>query len=69
MDDQNRIWFVETYPKPNSLVGFDPKTGSYFSQDPVPSGAGSVRNMVFDARTNTLWFGTDSNTLGRARLP
>lgn len=69
VDDEDRIWFVETGPKPNILVGFDSKTGSYFSQDPIPSGAGSVRNMVFDATTNALWFGTDSNYLGRARLP
>lgn len=69
VDDEDRIWFVETGPKPNILVGFDPRTASYFSQDPIPSGAGTVRHMVFDAKTNSLWFGTDSNYLGRARLP
>ena len=69
VDDQNRIWFVETYPEPNVLVGFDSKTARYISQDPIASGAGSVRHMVFDGNTNTLWFGTDNNTLARARLP
>lgn len=59
-----RIWFVETGPNPNILVGFDSRTASYFSQDPIPSGGGAVRNMVFDAKTNALWFGTDSNYLG-----
>jgi len=35
----------------------------------VPSGGGTVRNMVFDARGNVIWFGSDANTIGRARLP
>jgi virginiamycin B lyase len=69
VDAEDRIWFVETAPSPNTLVGFDPKSGSYFSEDPIPSGAGSVRHMVFDAKTNALWFGTDTNNLGRAKLP
>ena len=68
-DDQGRVWLVETYPDPNLLQGFDPAAGTFLQATPVPSGGGSVRHMVFDAATGSLWFGTDANTLGRARLP
>ncbi len=68
-DSQDRVWFVETWPDPNLFVGFDPATESFFSITPVPSGAGAVRHMVFDPRTNSIWFGTDTNNLAQARLP
>lgn len=68
-DENDRIWFVETGPQPNLLVGFDPETESFFSVTPIPSGQGSVRNMVFDPNRNSLWFGTDSNYLVQAILP
>jgi virginiamycin B lyase len=67
-DDRERVWFVETGPEPNVLVGFDPATGEFFGSTPVPSGGGTVRHMVFHAPTGTLWFGTDANTIGRARI-
>lgn len=69
VDDRDRIWFVETGPKPNRLVGFDPKRGEFFSVTDIPSGAGSVRHMVFHRPSRTTWFGTDANTIGRAVLP
>ena len=69
VDDQKRIWFVESGPQPNRLVGFDPKTSAFFSVTPIPSGAETVRNMVFDAKTREIWFGTDAGTIGRAKLP
>lgn len=68
-DAANRIWAFETRIRPNRLVGFDPQTGSFFASAPVPSGGGTVRNMVYDPDTNSLWFGTDTNNLGRAQLP
>lgn len=68
-DRTGRVWFAETGVKPNRLVGFDPKSGRFFSLTDIPSGAGSVRHMVYDAKTGALWFGTDENTLGRASLP
>lgn len=66
VDDADRLWFVETGPEPNTLVGFDPATGEYFSSTPVPSGGGAVRHMVYHAPTASIWFGTDANTVGRA---
>jgi virginiamycin B lyase len=68
-DQAGRIWLAETGITPNRLVGFDPQTERFFSLTGIPSGAGSVRHMVFDGKRNSLWFGTDENTLGRAQLP
>ena len=68
-DNLGRIWFVETWPEPNLLVGFDPLFGKFFSVTPIPSGGGAVRHMVFDDKTNSIWFGTDTNNLGQAKLP
>ena len=68
VDAIGRVWFVETGPSPNNLVGFDPRRREFFSVTPIPSGAGSVRHMDYHAPTRTIWFGTDSNTIGRARL-
>ncbi len=68
VDDQDRIWFVETGVQPNRLVGFDPKTGEFFSSTEIKSGGGAVRHMVFHAPTRSIWFGTDANTIGRAKL-
>ncbi|MGH8085205.1 MAG: virginiamycin B lyase family protein [Lysobacter sp.] len=68
-DDQDRVWFVETNPQPNLLQGFDPASGEFLPATPIPSGGQTVRHMVFDPATDSLWFGTDTNRLGRARLP
>lgn len=68
-DDTDRIWVVETGPEPNQFVGFDPSTEEIFSVTEVPSGGGTVRHMYFDAETNAVWFGADTNTIGVAQLP
>jgi virginiamycin B lyase len=69
IDDRERLWYVETGVEPNQFVGYDPASGEFFSVTPIPSGAGSVRHMVFYPPTRTVWFGTDANTIGRAVLP
>lgn len=68
LDDQDRPWFVETGPSPNRLIGFDPQSESFSEPAEVPSGGGTVRHMVFDPDTRSLWFGTDTNTVVRASL-
>ena len=69
-DDRNRLWLVETGVQPNRLVGFDIKTESWIAATPIAqSGGMTVRHMVFHAPTRTLWFGTDANTIARARVP
>jgi virginiamycin B lyase len=69
-DDQNRVWVVETGPQPNRLVGFDPASQKFFSVTPIAESGGlTVRHMIYHAGTKAIWFGTDANTIGRARLP
>ncbi len=68
-DAKGRIWAFETGASPNRLVGFDPSAGEFFASGIVPSGGGTVRHAVYHEPTNTLWFGTDTNMIGRARLP
>jgi virginiamycin B lyase len=70
VDDRDRLWFVETGPQPNRFVGFDTKTLKVVSETPIAkSGALVVRHMSFDPPSRSIWFGTDANTIGRARLP
>jgi virginiamycin B lyase len=69
IDHRGRLWLVETGPQPNRLVGFDPESRRFFSTTEIPSGGSNVRHMIFDAQTRTLWFGTDKNTIARARVP
>lgn len=66
VDHKGRPWFVETGPRPNRFVGFDPETESFTQPVPLESGGITVRNMAFDPDTRAFWFGTDANTLGRA---
>ncbi len=68
VDDQGRPWFVETGLRPNRLIGFEPESGSFSQPVDIPSGGGTVRHMVFDPGSRSLWFGTDTNTLVRATL-
>ena len=42
------VWYSESGVKPNTLVKFDPKSES-FSRRTIPSGGGTVRNMVATA--------------------
>src|SRR5437660_452044 len=69
VDDQDRIWVVETGSQPNKFVGFDTKTHTFLPPADVPSGGGTIRNMVFDPRQHVIWFGSDNNTIGRYLLP
>lgn len=67
-DDQGYVWLAETGVQPNRIVGFNTKTETFTDPVAVPSGGGTVRHMVFDPVTNSLWFGTDTNTIGQARI-
>ena len=68
VDGQDRVWLVETGVYPNLFVGFDPAGESFFSVTPVPSGGGTVRHMMYHQASGTIWFGADSNTIGRAQV-
>lgn len=65
-DHKGWLWFVETGVSPNRLVGFDPETETFTQPVDIESGGGTVRRMHFDAERKALWFGTDTNTIGRA---
>ena len=69
IDDDDRVWYVETGVRPNVFVGFDTRTERVISTVDVESGGGTIRHMYFDPETNAIWFGTDTNTIGRAVLP
>lgn len=68
LDSAGRIWLVETGVLPNLFVGFDTEQQRVVSITPIPSQGGSVRHMDYHADTDTVWFGTDAHTIGRARL-
>ncbi len=68
VDRLDRVWFVETGETPNHLIGFSTRTKTYFSITQIPSGAGSVRHMIFDENSRAIWFGTDYSTIGRAAV-
>ena len=50
-------------------MGFDPATETFFSITDIGSGGGTVRHMMFYGPTRTIWFGADTNTIGRAEVP
>ena len=69
VDDKDRVWFVETGLHPNRLIGFDTTEKHVISITNIESGGGTVRHMVYHQPTQTIWFGTDTNTIARATLP
>lgn len=68
VDAKDRLWIVETGPNPNRFVGFDTNKREFIYGADIPSGGGSVRHMMYHAPSNSVWFGTDANTIGRAKL-
>ncbi len=69
VDDKDRLWFVETGFKPNLLVSYDPWTQEFDNISEIPSGGSIVRHMYFHPVTREIWFGTDTNFIGRAAVP
>lgn len=64
-DDKDRVWLSASGLSPNKLVAFDTNTEEFVASREIPSGEGSIRNMDFDERTSSLWFGTDTGHIGR----
>lgn len=67
-DAQGRLWWVETGIMPNRFVGFDPASERFTAPVAIGSGGGVVRNMMFHQGTGSFWFGTDTDTIGRATV-
>lgn len=68
VDDKDNLWIVNTGETPNRLIGFNPSSGKFFSNSKIPSGAGTVRHMYFHNPSGELWFGEDTNYIGRAKV-
>ncbi len=69
-DDKGRLWYVETGPRPNRLVAFDPAREAFVVDTPIGTdGPNTIRNMVFHRPTRTIWYGADANVLGRITVP
>jgi virginiamycin B lyase len=68
VDARDRIWIMENSAKSSRLVGFDPKGERFFGTTAVPSGGGGISDMSYDRASGGLWFGTDANTIGYAKL-
>ncbi len=67
-DQKGRLWIVETGVQPNRFVGFDTSSETFFSATEIPSGGGRVRHMYYHAPAGEVWFGTDTNFIGRAKV-
>ncbi|NNL88594.1 MAG: lyase [Marinicaulis sp.] len=65
-DASGTIWAVATGVDPNMFMGFDSETETWISATPVPSGGGTLRHMHYHEPSGAVWFGADTNTIGRA---
>jgi virginiamycin B lyase len=65
-DSSGNLWMAASGVQPNVLVGFSPATESFFSETPIASGGGTIRHMHYHEPSGTVWFGTDTNYVGRA---
>lgn len=66
VDDRNRVWYSECARDNAYLVAFDPASEQVVDRVSVSS---CIRHMVFHQPTRSIWFGTDANNIGQARLP
>ena len=66
IDKNDLIWLVETGIQPNRFVGFDTSAEEFIDMVDVASGGGTIRHMYYDESMDSIWFGTDVNTVGRA---
>jgi virginiamycin B lyase len=65
-DSSGNIWLVATGVQPNVFMGFDPGTESFFAATKIQSGGGTIRHMHYHKPSGAVWFGTDTNYIGRA---
>lgn len=65
-DSSGNLWMVATGVQPNVFVGFDPRTETFFNATEIGSGGGTIRHMHYHEPSGAVWFGTDTNYIGRA---
>lgn len=68
IDARQRVWLFLTAPQPNTVLSFDPRNETFSAAQPIESGAGAVRHAEYHRASDSIWFGTDRNTLGQLRL-
>lgn len=67
-DRFDRVWLVETGRSPNRFVGFEPSSGEFFSLTDIPSGGETVQHLHYFAPAGEIWFGAETNYIGRANV-
>lgn len=67
-DENDRVWFAASGLDPNKLIAFDTRTEEFVASTEIESGRGAIRHMMYDDRTNSMWFGTDTGHIGRLIL-
>ncbi len=65
-DSHGNLWMAASGVQPNVLVGFNPVTESFFGATEIESGGGTIRHMHYHEPSGAVWFGTDTNYVGRA---
>ncbi|MDX1405780.1 MAG: lyase [Woeseiaceae bacterium] len=65
-DSRGNLWMVATGVQPNVFMGFDPQKQEFFAATEVGSGGGTIRHMHYHEPSGAVWFGTDTNYVGRA---
>ena len=65
-DSSGRLWMVASGVQPNEFIGFDPATEKFLGTTEIASGGGTIRHMHYEEGSGTVWFGTDTNYVGRA---
>lgn len=68
IDAQDRIWLFLTAPQPNQVLSFDPRSGRFTPPLSIKSGGGAIRHAEYHRASDSIWFGSDRNTLGQLRL-
>lgn len=65
----NILYYVETGPRPNRMIGINTETGNFIYDEPIPESGGAVRHMFYDEKREAIWFGMDTNYIGRFNPP
>jgi len=65
-DSRGFLWMAASGVQPNVFIGFNPVTESFFGETAIASGGGTIRHMHYHEPSGAVWFGTDTNYIGRA---
>ncbi|MBD8526341.1 virginiamycin B lyase family protein [Pseudomarimonas arenosa] len=68
IDASDRVWLFLTAPQPNKVLSFDRARQQFSEAITLQSGGGAVRHAEFHPDSDSIWFGTDRNTLGQLRV-